>query len=46
MWMVMLGIQALPYAATFFTATVSALSNQRPVPAPVAPVAEPIAKAA
>ena len=31
MWMVMLGIQSLPYAATFVTATVSALSNQKPL---------------
>ena len=31
MWMVMLGVQSLPYAATFFTATVSALSNQKAV---------------
>ena len=31
MWMVMLGVQSLPYAATFFTATVSALSNQKQV---------------
>ena len=45
MWMVMLGIQALPYAATFFTATVSALSNQKPA-STVAPVADPVAKAA
>jgi len=29
MWMVMLGVQSLPYAATFFTATISALSNQK-----------------
>ena len=28
MWMVMLGVQALPYAATFITASVSAMSNR------------------
>ena len=43
MWMVMLGIQALPYAATFFTATVSALSNQKQDVTPV--VAEPVVAA-
>jgi exo-beta-1,3-glucanase (GH17 family)/cellulose synthase/poly-beta-1,6-N-acetylglucosamine synthase-like glycosyltransferase len=46
MWMVMLGIQSLPYAATFFTATVSAISNQKQVQTPVAPAADPVAKAA
>jgi hypothetical protein len=39
LWMVMLGVQSLPYAATFATATISALSNQKgaavPAPAPV-----------
>jgi cellulose synthase/poly-beta-1,6-N-acetylglucosamine synthase-like glycosyltransferase/exo-beta-1,3-glucanase (GH17 family) len=34
MWMVMLGVQSLPYAATFATATVSALSNKLPMLAP------------
>ena len=29
LWMVMLGVQSLPYAATFVTATISALSNQK-----------------
>ncbi len=43
LWMVMLGVQSLPYAATFFTATVSALSNQKLVATPVAPVADPLA---
>jgi hypothetical protein len=37
MWMVMLGVRSLPYAATLFTATVSALSNQKPVAAPTSP---------
>jgi hypothetical protein len=46
MWMVMLGIQSLPYAATFFTATVSAHSNQKRTVTPVAPAADPLAKAA
>ena len=46
MWMVMLGIQSLPYAATFFTATVSALSNQKQMETPLAPAADPLAKAA
>jgi hypothetical protein len=46
MWMVMLGIQSLPYAATFFTATVSTISNQKRVQTPVAPAADPLAKAA
>jgi len=45
MWMVMLGIQSLPYAATFFTATVSALSNQKRAAA-VLPATDPVAKAA
>jgi hypothetical protein len=30
LWMVMLGVQSLPYAATFVTATVSAMSNKKP----------------
>ena len=41
MWMVMLGVQSLPYAATFFTATVSALSNQKSAPPMLA--VEPLA---
>jgi exo-beta-1,3-glucanase (GH17 family)/cellulose synthase/poly-beta-1,6-N-acetylglucosamine synthase-like glycosyltransferase len=45
MWMVMLGIQSLPYAATFITATVSALSNQKRVETPL-PAGDPLAKAA
>ena len=44
--MVMLGVQSLPYAATFFTATVSALSNQQQVKTPLTPAADPLAKAA
>jgi exo-beta-1,3-glucanase (GH17 family)/cellulose synthase/poly-beta-1,6-N-acetylglucosamine synthase-like glycosyltransferase len=46
MWMVMLGVQSLPYMATFFTATISALSNQKRVKTPLTPVAETLAKAA
>ncbi len=46
MWMVMLGVQSLPYAATFFTATVSALSNQKRASTPLAPAVDPLAKAA
>jgi hypothetical protein len=45
-WMVMLGVQGLPYAATLFTATISALSNQKRAEAPLAPAADPVAKAA
>ena len=37
LWMVMLGVQSIPYAATFATATISALSNQKPHQTPVAP---------
>jgi hypothetical protein len=39
LWMVMLGVQSLPYAATFATASISALSNKKPQPASLA--AEP-----
>ena len=46
LWMVMLGVQSLPYAATFFTATISALSNQKQLSTPMAPTADPLAKAA
>ena len=42
MWMVMLGVQSLPYAATLFTATVSALSNQPAMPAPAVVQALPV----
>jgi exo-beta-1,3-glucanase (GH17 family)/cellulose synthase/poly-beta-1,6-N-acetylglucosamine synthase-like glycosyltransferase len=45
-WMIMLGVQSLPYAATLFTASVSALSNQKRAKTPLAPVADPVAKAA
>ena len=45
MWMVMLGVQSLPYAATFVTASISALSN-RAVAAPRAAVAERVPEAA
>jgi hypothetical protein len=44
--MIMLGVQSLPYAATLFTATVSALSNQKRAEEVVAPAADPLAKAA
>jgi cellulose synthase/poly-beta-1,6-N-acetylglucosamine synthase-like glycosyltransferase/exo-beta-1,3-glucanase (GH17 family) len=42
-WMVMLGVQSLPYAATFATATISALSNRKPLaaPQPALPAPEP-----
>ena len=30
LWMVMLGVQSLPYAATFVTASISAMSNKKP----------------
>ena len=39
LWMVMLGVQSLPYAATFITASISATSNKRPQAAGL--VAEP-----
>jgi hypothetical protein len=46
MWMVMLGVQSLPYAATFFTATISALSNQKALrPSMAAPAKPSAAKA-
>ncbi|HWC63920.1 MAG TPA: glycosyltransferase, partial [Rhizomicrobium sp.] len=45
-WMIMLGVQGLPYAATLFTASISALSNQKRAATPVEPVADPVAKAA
>jgi hypothetical protein len=45
-WMVMLGVQAVPYAATLFTARISALSNQKRAEEPVTPAADPLAKAA
>jgi hypothetical protein len=34
LWMVMLGVQSLPYAATFATAAISVWSNQKPLRAP------------
>ena len=37
LWMVMLGVQSIPYAATFATATISALSNQKPQQTPALP---------
>jgi exo-beta-1,3-glucanase (GH17 family)/cellulose synthase/poly-beta-1,6-N-acetylglucosamine synthase-like glycosyltransferase len=42
LWMVMLGVQSLPYAATFIAASVSALSNKNAESAPLAPVADPV----
>ncbi len=33
LWMVMLGVQSLPYAATFLTASISAMSNRALAPA-------------
>jgi hypothetical protein len=41
LWMVMLGVQSLPYAATFATATISTLSNQHPLHVAL-PLAEPV----
>jgi hypothetical protein len=40
LWMVMLGVQSLPYAATFVTAAISAMSNKKAQVAPVVP--EPV----
>jgi hypothetical protein len=37
LWMVMLGVQSLPYAATFVTASISALSNKKPQAAALVP---------
>ncbi len=37
LWMVMLGVQSLPYAATFVTASVSAMSNKKRRAVPVVP---------
>jgi hypothetical protein len=42
LWMVMLGVQALPYAATFATASISALSNRRLAGPAEQPAAEPV----
>jgi hypothetical protein len=41
LWMVMLGVQALPYAATFVTALVSVLSNRAAAAALPGPQALP-----
>ena len=41
LWMVMLGVQSLPYAATFITAIVSALSNRAASAAAAPPMADP-----
>jgi hypothetical protein len=41
LWMVMLGVQSLPYAATFVTASISALSNQKAIIVPSVVAAEP-----
>jgi hypothetical protein len=40
LWMVMLGVQSLPYAATFVTASISARSNKKPQAARL--VTEPV----
>ena len=40
LWMVMLGVQSLPYAATFITASISAMSNRKPQAAALMP--EPV----
>jgi exo-beta-1,3-glucanase (GH17 family)/cellulose synthase/poly-beta-1,6-N-acetylglucosamine synthase-like glycosyltransferase len=45
LWMVMLGVQSLPYAATFITATISALSNKKIETTPLS-VEPPLSKAA
>ncbi len=37
LWMVMLGVQSLPYAATFVTASISAISNKKQRVVPVVP---------
>ncbi|HUO01307.1 MAG TPA: glycosyltransferase family 2 protein, partial [Rhizomicrobium sp.] len=37
LWMVMLGVQSLPYAATFVTAAISAMSNRKLQSVPVVP---------
>jgi exo-beta-1,3-glucanase (GH17 family)/cellulose synthase/poly-beta-1,6-N-acetylglucosamine synthase-like glycosyltransferase len=42
LWMVMLGVQSLPYAATFVTASLSALSNKKAAGASAPPVTEPV----
>ena len=42
LWMVMLGVQSVPYAATFATASISALANKKAATAPLAPVAKPV----
>jgi len=41
LWMVMLGVQSLPYAATFITASISAMSNKKPQAALVSEPALP-----
>jgi cellulose synthase/poly-beta-1,6-N-acetylglucosamine synthase-like glycosyltransferase len=48
LWMVMLAVQSLPYAATFATASISTLSNKKPVraPAPLTPTAPELSEAA
>jgi hypothetical protein len=45
MWMVMLGVQAIPYAATFVTASISAMSN-RATAAASQPVTQKVPEAA
>jgi hypothetical protein len=46
LWMVMLGIQSIPYAATFVTATISAWSNQKAEKTTVTPASQVLSKAA
>ena len=41
LWMVMLAVQSLPYAATFATASISAMSNRAAETAPQAPAIDP-----
>ena len=41
LWMVMLAVQSLPYAATFTTASISAMSNRAAETRPQAPAVEP-----
>jgi hypothetical protein len=42
LWMVMLAVQSLPYAATFMTASVSAESNRSAEATPQAPAVDPV----
>jgi exo-beta-1,3-glucanase (GH17 family)/cellulose synthase/poly-beta-1,6-N-acetylglucosamine synthase-like glycosyltransferase len=42
LWMVMLAVQSLPYAATFVTASISARSNKKAQQTPAATAADPV----